>query len=52
MTKEERELILEELKKTTHPRYYKYLNEYVDNINDYHLSYWRAWISGKMSIYS
>lgn len=47
-----KEFILKELKFTTHPKYYKYLEEYIDNIDEYHLQYWKAWSEGKMSIYS
>lgn len=52
MDKELREYILRELRFTTQPKYYKYLDEYVNNIDDYHLRYWKAWSEGKMSIYS
>lgn len=52
MEQELKEFILMELKRTTHPKYYKYLEEYVDNIDDYHLLYWGVWSEGKMSIYS
>ena len=52
MDKELREYILRELRFTAHPKYYKYLDEYIDSIDDYHLQYWKAWSEGKMSIYS
>lgn len=52
MDKELREYILKELRFTTHPKYYKYLDEYINSIDDYHLQYWKAWSEGKMSIYS
>ena len=46
-----KEYIEKELKYTWHPKYYKYIDEYVKNLTELQLQYWKAWSEGKMSIY-
>lgn len=52
MNEELKEFIIKELKLTTYPKYYKYIDEFIKNITEYQLQYWNAWKDGKMSIYS
>lgn len=51
MNTELKEFITKELKYTSHPKYYKYIEEYISNLTNYQLLYWEAWMNGKMSIY-
>lgn len=52
MTPELKAFIKKELMYTSNARYYKYIDEYIENITPYQLLYWQAWMEGKMSIYS
>ena len=51
MTQELKDFIIKECKHNWHPKYYKYIEEYISNITEYQLMYWNAWMQGKMSIY-
>ena len=51
MSKELREFIYNELKRTSSPKYYKYIEEYINNMTVYQVRYWYALMEGKMSIY-
>lgn len=52
ITPELKAFIKKELMYTSNARYYKYIDEYIENITPYQLLYWQAWMKGKMSIYS
>ena len=43
--------IKECMKRTSNPKYWRYIDEFVKNITEHQLKYWDAWMNGKMSIY-
>lgn len=52
MTPELKAFIKKELMHTSSAKYYRYIDEYIENITPHQLLYWQAWMEGKMSIYS
>lgn len=51
MEQELRDYIIKELRFTSHPKYYKYMEEYVSNLTPIQVEYWRAWKDGKKTIW-
>lgn len=51
MEQELRDYIVKELRFTSHPKYYKYIDGYVSNLTPIQVEYWRAWKDGKKTIW-
>lgn len=52
MTDELREYIQKEMKYTCHPKYYKYIDEYISNLTEHQIEYWKCWMKGKLTPYT
>lgn len=46
-----RQFIETEIRHTSHPKYYKYIDEYINNMTTHQLEYWKAWMKGKKNPY-
>lgn len=50
MSPELEAFIRKELTRTWNARYYKYIDEYIQNLTEHQLLYWQAWSEGKMGL--
>lgn len=50
MDDELRQYIVKELKYTSHVKYHRYIDEYINNLTDWQIMWWKAWSQGKMGL--
>lgn len=50
MTDELRQYIIRELKYTSHVKYHRYIDEYINNLTDWQIRWWETWRQGKMGL--
>lgn len=51
MEQELKEYIESEMRRTSHPKYHRYIGEYIANLTPMQVSYWNAWKDGRKTIW-
>lgn len=51
MTDELRQYIIRELKYTSHVKYHRYIDEYINNLTEWQIQWWETWRQGKMGLF-